>query len=80
MNHELTLKDKDDFLQPGKDIEGKSGCLLFNFPREGQSDRGFLNGQMSQFAASWTVRSHQQPFSMQLVIQGKKPDCHTNCG
>ncbi len=35
---------------------------------------------MSQFAASWTVRSHQQPFSMQLVIQDTKLYCHTNCG
>ncbi len=80
MIHELTLKDKIDFLQSGKDIDGKSGYVWFHFPREGQSDRGFLNGHMSQFAASWTVRSHQQPFSMQLVIQGTKLYCHTNCG
>lgn len=39
----------------------------FIFPCEGQSDRGCGNSQMSQAVASWTVRSCQQSFSMQMA-------------
>lgn len=58
MNHELTLKDKDDFLQPGKDVNGKS-TFDFIFPERVSLTVDVWNGQMSQDAASQTVKSHQ---------------------